>query len=388
MRAIAFHKALLGREEERSVIKTLRSGWLTRGTKTEEFEKRFACFIGSPYAIGLNSCTAGLHLALLALGIGHDDEVITSPLTFAATANVILHTGASLRFADVDYQTGNINLDEIARKVTRKTRALLVVHLAGHPCNMKAILQFCRERRIYLIEDAAHALGASYKGKNIGTWGKVASFSFYATKNITTGEGGMVTTHDKHIAEKIKVLSLHGLSSDAWKRYYSAENGYYSVMAAGYKYNMFDIQAAIGVEQLKKIKSFMAQRKKIWNHYDRRLSRIAGIEIPSISPDVVHARHLYMVKIDVNRLTAGRDQIIQKLRRCGIHAQVHFISLHLHPFYRRLFGFRKKDFPIAYQLSQSLLSLPLYPQLNATDVDYICDCLIDIIKKTRKKTVK
>jgi dTDP-4-amino-4,6-dideoxygalactose transaminase len=385
IKTIPFHKAWMDEKEERALIATLRSGWLTKGPRTESFEEKCAAFVGTKYAIGLNSCTAGLHLSLLAAGIGPGDEVITTPLTFAATANTIVHTGARPIFADVMYNCGTISPEEICAKTTSRTKAVVAVHLAGHPCSMTDIVAWCRKKNLFLIEDAAHALGGSYKGKNLGAWGNAAAFSFYATKNITTGEGGMVTTNDKKIAQRIQILSLHGLSKEAWKRYRPGETIFYDVVAPGFKYNMFDLQAALGIVQLEKFKKFTAYRKRVWAHYNKTLRDIPGIELPTLPSEGTHAEHLYMIKVGGKKLSLTRKEIIQKMKEHGIYCQVHFIALHLHPYYRKEFKYKPYDFPVACKLSESMISLPFYPQLSRHEVDYIAEVLKDIMMRAYKR---
>lgn len=386
MRNIPFHCSFIGEEEEQAVVKTLRTGWLTKGPQTVEFEDQFKKYVGTKYAVGLNSCTAGLHLALLALGIKKTDEVITTPLTFAATANVIVHCGAKVVFADVEESTGNICFEDILKKTTSKTKAIIVVHFAGHPCSMDKICQFAKHKKIHVIEDAAHALGAAFDGKKVGTWGKAAAFSFYATKNITTGEGGMLTTNCKKTAEKVGVLSLHGLSRNAWKRYAPGENVFYSLNDAGFKYNMFDLQAALGIEQLKRFDLFQEQREKNWNLYNHFLSGLACVELPSVQKNIIHARHLYIVKFDISKLSVSRNQIMELLRKKGIYTQVHFIPLHMQPFYKKRYSLKNSDFPVATQLAKTMVSLPFYPQLKKDDIEYVCNQIKDLVERNLKYT--
>jgi len=383
-RLIPFHRPSLGRAEERAVCAVLRSGWLTTGPQTQAFEKKFQNYVGTKAALGVNSCTAGLHLILKALGIGKGDEVITSPLTFAATANVIVHCGAHPVFADVLPENGTIDPCAVARRITKRTRALIVVHLGGYPCDMDALRTLCHKKKIAIIEDAAHALGGSYKGQNVGTLGMAAAFSFYATKNITTGEGGMVTTDDTRLAARIALLRLHGLSADAWKRYTPSGSFHYQVLDAGFKYNMFDLQAALGIIQLQRMPAFFAARVRLWETYMRRLRQIPEIACPALPPEGVHARHLFMVRLNRNRLTASRDQIMHILRRCGVNTQVHFCALHLQPFYRNLLGCKPEAYPVASHLSHTLLSLPFYPGLTRDDAHYVCDKIETVIGRVRK----
>lgn len=384
MRSIAFHKAHINREEEQAVLKTLRSGWLTTGPQTQCFEKLFADAIDVPYAIGLNSCTAGLFLALKAFGIGRGDEVIVSPLTFAASANVIIHVGATVRFADVDSSTGNITLDAIKKTYTKKTRAVIVVHLAGYPCAMNEIMRFCRDKNVFVIEDAAHGLGASYRGKAVGAWGDAASFSFYATKNITTIEGGMLVTRRKRIAERIRLLRLHGLSQGAWKRYAPTGSPSYDVLEAGYKYNMSDVQAALGIVQLKKFKKFQKERTRLWRLYMRELSACPAIILPKDPCNGEHAHHLFIIKLDDKQVRISRDDLMGQLRKKGIYTQVHFKSLHMQPYYKKKYCIRKEEFPVAARLSDTMISLPLYPGLADKDLMYIVRTLSHEVQKAMK----
>jgi dTDP-4-amino-4,6-dideoxygalactose transaminase len=384
MRHVAFHKPSLGKEEENAVRNVLRSGWITKGPVAQRFEETFARYVKSPYAVGLNSCTAGMHLALCALGIGKGDEVITTPLTFAATANVVIHCGARVVFADVDPANGNIDPTDIARKITQRTRAVIIVHLAGCPCNMHEIVRLCRKNKLALIEDAAHALGAYYEGKHVGTFGDVGAFSFYATKNITTGEGGMAVTRNKKLAQSIKSLSQHGLSADAWKRFKPTKRLYYTVDQAGYKYNMFDIQAAIGIEQLKKNKLFVQRRNTLWERYLRKLGSVSEIVPPEVLPGTVHAKHLFIVTIKKNALRISRDAVMQWLQKLGVHTQVHFLSLHMHPFYRKLYKLSLHSLPQALMRSRQALSLPFYPGMSFSDLDYTVKMLKECIHKCKR----
>lgn len=388
MRQIDFHSVRLGQAEERAVVKVLRSGWITKGPETIRFERAFASYVKSRFAIGLNSCTAGMHLALVALGIGRGDEVITTPLTFASTANVIEHVGARVVFADIDARSGNIDPREIEKKISKKTRAVILVHLAGCPCDMDAILSICRTRKVRVIEDCAHALGAYYKGQHVGTFGTVGAFSFYATKNLTTGEGGMAITQDVRVRDALVSLSLHGLSADAWKRYRPSQRLYYTVDAAGYKYNMFDIQAAIGIEQLKKQPLLDVKRARVWDRYIKNLQDIPEIELPDVAPFSVHGKHLFSIRIHTEKMRVSRDAMMEWLRVRGVQTQLHFLSLHLHPFYRRAYGLKKNDLRQAYVRSRSALSLPFYPHLSLRDVDYVCEKLRQCIHKNKKRKTR
>lgn len=378
-----FHRAWLGPEEEEEIISTLRSSWLTTGPRTKRFEQEFARFAKAKYAVAVTSCTAAMHLALTALEIGPGDEVITSPMTFASTANVIVHRGATPVFVDAEPGTLNIDPNKIEERITRKTRAIMPVHFAGRPCEMNAIMRIARRHKLAVIEDAAHALESEYKGRKIGSISDATAFSFYATKNITTGEGGMVTTNRKSLAEKMQVLSLHGLSKDAWKRYSESGFAHYDVIYPGYKYNMFDIQAALGLCQLAKIDDFWKRRKNYTEIYDQAFKEVPEI-IPLVKEgDIKHAYHLYVILVKTEELTVSRDVILKEIQAKGIGVGVHFRALHLHPFYRKTFGFRRGQFPVAEYASDRVISLPLYPKMEEWDVNKVINTVKKIIRGAR-----
>ncbi len=355
--------------ELREVIDTLESDWITTGPKTHTFEEQFKEYVGSRFAVAVSSCTAALHLSLAASGIGPGDEVITSPLTFAATSNVIIHQGAKPTFADIDRKTNNIAPESVEEKLTEQTKAIIPVHYAGHPCEMDEIDRIAKEHDLLIIEDAAHALAASYKNRTIGTLGDATCFSFYATKNITTAEGGMLTTNDEKLAQRARILSLHGISTDAWKRYASRGSWYYEVMYPGYKYNMTDIQAAIGIHQLKRLPEMQKRREEIAKAYNDAFGNTEGIIIPMSRPYVRHAWHLYAIQVNTNVLKANRDTVIDALKARNIGTSVHFIPLHLHPYYRSQYGYKRGDFPNAEHFFDREISLPLYPRMTDDDVE-------------------
>jgi dTDP-4-amino-4,6-dideoxygalactose transaminase len=367
--------------EINEVVETLRSGWLGTGPRCQKFEDLFREYIGCKYAIALNSCTAGLELALEALGIGPEDEVITTPLTFCATANVIVHRGAKPVFVDVDRQTGNIDPEQVARAISTKTKAILPVHLYGRPCPMDELMNIAREHGLFVIEDAAHASEAWYRGRKIGTIGDVTVYSFYATKNLTTGEGGMLVTNNEEVANEIRLKHLHGLSRDAWKRY--SEEGFqpYDVVAAGYKYNMMDIQAALGIHQLARLEENLKIRERHWQTYDEAFASMEGITTPQClfeHPDfgkTRHARHLYTILLDLERLGISRWEFINAMKEENIGTGVHFIALHLHSFYRDRFGYKRDDFPNAEYISDRTVSLPLSSCLQDEDVHDVIDAV-------------
>lgn len=380
---LPFHRPSLGKAEEREILDTLRSGWITTGPKTIEFEKRFARYIGCKHAIALNSCTAGLHLALVALGIGEGDEVITSPITFPATANVIIHQKARPVFVDVEPDTLNIDPDKIEASITPRTKAIIPIHFAGHPCDMDRILSIAKRYNLAIIEDAAHAIEAKYHQQKIGTIGNFTSFSFYATKNITTGEGGMLTTNNDEFADKIRILRLHGISKDAWKRYGSEGYKHWDVIYPGYKYNMFDIQAALGLHQLKKIERFWKIRKTYVEMYDDAFKSIPEIILLSRRPHIKHSYHLYVILVKNEDLKVDRDTIMNLIQSEGVGIGIHFRSLHLHPFYRRTFHFKRGDFPNAAYASERVISLPLYPALQEKDVRRVIKVVKKVISQSR-----
>jgi dTDP-4-amino-4,6-dideoxygalactose transaminase len=382
-----FHRPWLGEEEEREIIDTLRSGWLTTGAKTHELEKRFAEYIGCKHAIGLNSCTAGLHLALRSLDIGPGDEIITTPITFAATANVIVHQGAKPVFVDVEPQILNIDAQKIEGHITEKTKAILPVHLYGHPCDMDTILGLARKYSVAVVEDAAHAVETEYHGNKVGNIGDLTAFSFYATKNMTTGEGGMLTTNREDLAEKIRVLSLHGITADAWMRH--GDDGYvhWDVLYPGYKYNMFDLQASLGIHQLKKIEFFWQRRKRWIEVYNEAFGDMNEIQVLAEKENVKHAYHLYPILVKPEELRVDRDALLQALREAGIGVGVHFRALHLMSFYARTFGFKRGDFPNAEYASDRLLSLPLYPKMEEEDVRRVIAVIKSVVQRYKKKTI-
>lgn len=375
---LPFHRPSIGDEEIQEVIATLKSGWITTGPRTKLFEERFRDYIGCQHAIAVNSCTAGLHLALLAAGIGPGDEVITTPYTFAATGEVIIQTGARPVFVDIEADSLNIDPVAIERAITAKTKAIIPVHIAGLPCRMTEIMALAEQHQLVVIEDAAHAFAAEYRGRKIGNIGHITAFSFYATKNLTTGEGGMVTTNDPQYAEKIRLLSLHGLSKDAWKRYSAAGSWYYEIVYAGYKYNMSDIQAALGLQQLQRTASFQEIRASYAKKYNEAFKNCRHLIIPTESTESKHAWHLYILRLNLESLRITRGQFIQELQRQRIGSSVHFIPLHLHPYYKQNVVC---DQPLdqAEKAFEQVVSLPLYPAMSETDVEDVIRAVNNIV---------
>ncbi len=354
-----FHRASIGPEEEAEVVQALRSGWLTTGPRTKQFEQAFARYAGAKHAVAMNSCTAALHVSLVALGVGPGDEVIVPPITWCSTANVVVHTGATPVFADVLPDTFLIDPASVKSRVTRKTKAIVPVHYVGQPADVDAL----RIDEIPVVEDAAHAVETVSRGRKVGSISKTTCFSFYATKNITTGEGGMLTTDDEALAEKARVLSLHGISRDAWKRYSSEGFKLFEVLAAGFKYNMFDLQAALGLKQLEKVESMHAARRRLVERYKDRLASVKGLTVlpQRERPGDVNAFHLLPVLVESR---ARRDFALQALQKENIGIGVHFPPVHLEPFYRERYGFRAGHCPIAEDVGARTLSLPLYPSLD------------------------
>jgi len=380
---LSFSPPLIGEEEISEVVDTLRSDWITTGPKTKRFEKEFAAYLDAPGALALNSCTAALHTALAALGIGPGDEVITTPMTFAASVNVIEHVGARPILVDVEPDTLNIDPAQVAAAITPRTRAVLPVHYAGHPADLDPIGELATAHRLAVIEDAAHALPARYKNRPIGAGGNPAAFSFYATKNLTTAEGGMLTG-DPEFLERARVVSLHGMSRDAWKRYDRGGSWFYEVVVPGFKYNMTDIQSALGLWQLRKLAGFQERRRAVVRMYDAAFAGEDALELPARRPDVDHAWHLYVLRLRPGALRIHRDVFIEELRQRNIGSSVHFIPIHVHPYYRDKYGYQPDSFPVAYGNYERMVSLPLNPRLTDGDVHDVIAAVLDIVRRQRR----
>ena len=372
---LVFGAPLISDDEIQAVVDTLHSGWIGTGPRAREFEERFAAYVGARHAVALNSCTAGLHLSLIVLNVGPGDEVITSPLTWCATANAVVHTGAKPVFADVDQRTGNVDPGKIELAVTDKTRAIVPVHFAGRACDMDAIGDIAERRGLRVVEDAAHAIESTWKGRKVGNIGDVTAFSFYANKNITTAEGGMATTNDSGMAERMRILSLGGVSSDAWKRFRADGPAHVQVLEAGYKYNMTDIQAALGLRQLEKVERYHRRREALWKFYSERLADLPLILPPPAEPGCRHAFHLYTVLLDTDHAKLDRDALRAALRERNIGTGLHYPALHLQPFYRNTFRTRPGQFPNAEYISDRTLSLPLSPRVTDDDARDVVDAL-------------
>ncbi len=358
-------------DEIDEVVDSLRSGWLGTGPKVAKFEGMFKEYTGAEHAMALNSCTAGLHLSMLVAGLKPGDEVISTPMTFCATINTILHAGATPVLVDCERESQLIDPQRIEDAITPKTRAIVPVHFAGRPCDMDAICDIAQRHDLVVIEDAAHAIETVYKGRKVGNIGHLTCFSFYVTKNVVTGEGGMVTTNNSDYADKIKMYGLHGMSRDAWKRFSDEGYKHYQVVFPGFKYNMMDIQAAIGMHQLQRVEKNLVRRNQIWKMYDQAFADLPVILPMAEEPDTVHAKHLYTLMIDKEKVGLSRDQFMQELQNKNIGSGVHYIGVHLHPYYRERFGFAPEDFPNATWLSERTVSIPLSPKLSNADVEDI-----------------
>ncbi len=382
---LPFALPLIGKEEEDEVLDTLRSGWLTTGPKTKRFEEALAAYTGARHAIAVNSCTAALHVSLAAQGIGHGDEVITTGITFPATANVVIHQGARPVLVDVDPKTLNIDPDAVEAAITSATRAIIPVHMAGQPAEMTRIWEIARKYNVAVIEDAAHAIGAEYAGKRVGNLdGSLAScFSFYPIKNMTTIEGGAILTNDDDFAERARLFALHGISKDAWKRYSTEGYQHWDTMVAGFKYNMTDVQAALGLHQIQRLDGFLERRTRYARLYRESFADLPEIEPLAISEGVRHAWHLYVILLRLDRLTVDRDTFMEALRQENIGTGIHFRSLHIQPFYEQFLGLRREDLPHAATVSDRLLSLPLYPKMAEKDVRDVADAVRKLVEAYR-----
>ena len=381
---LPFHVPAIGDEEIAAVVDVLKSGWLTTGSKVKEFEQEFCRFVGARHGVAVNSATAALHLALAAIGIKEGDEVIVPTMTFAATAEVVLYLKAKPVLVDCSGDTLNIDPAAIERAITPRTKAIIPVHFAGEPCDSEAILPLARAHGLKVIEDAAHALPARDHSQMIGSIGDITCFSFYATKTITTGEGGMATTNNPEWADRMRMLSLHGINHDAWNRYSSEGSWYYEVTHVGYKYNLTDIAASLGIEQLKKCYRFADARRRVADAYTAAFTDVAEIRTPFSDPDKEHAWHLYVIQLELERLTINRSEFIELLRKNKIGSSVHFIPLHFHPYYRQTFGYQPADFPNAADAYQRIVSLPIYPDMTVTDVEDVIGAVRSIVDGYRR----
>ncbi|NIM20120.1 MAG: aminotransferase class I/II-fold pyridoxal phosphate-dependent enzyme [Candidatus Latescibacteria bacterium] len=380
-RFLVFGSPMIEEAEINEVTDSLRKGWLGTGPKVAQFEDAFRAYKGAPHAVALSSCTAALHLSMLAADLKPGDEVITTAMTFCSSVNAIIHAGATPVLVDVDSRTMNVDPARIEMKITPKTRALLPVHFAGRPCDMDAICDIAARHNLLLIEDCAHAIEAEYKGQKTGLFGDFGCFSFYVTKNIITGEGGMVLTRREEDASNIKVLALHGMSKDAWKRFKDEGFVHYYVVSAGYKYNMMDLQAAIGIHQLKRIDQYWKKRKAIWRRYDEAFADLPVDRPAEPEPDTRHAYHLYTILVDEKKTGMERDAFLDALHGHNIGAGVHYMSIPEHPFYRDTFGWKLDDYPNAVSIGRRTVSLPLSAKLSNDDVEDVIEAVRLILQR-------
>ena len=377
---VPFHRPSIGLEEIEAATQVLKSRWLTTGPVAHQFEREFAEFVRAKYALAVNSCTAALHLALDAIGVSAGDEVLVPSYTFTATAEVVTYLQA--RPVLCDSLPGEFNVDpaDAERRITDRTKAIIAVHIAGQPCDLTALQQIADRHGLHLIEDAAHALPADFRGRRIGSISEFTAFSFYATKTITTGEGGMLTTDNEEYAQRVKTMRLHGISGDAWKRYSAEGSWYYEVIDAGYKNNMPDLLAAVGLAQLKKAETFQRRRCEIASRYLQAFSSLPELQLPPQTEEIAsHSWHLFILRLRPETLSIGRDEFIGQLKRFGVGTSVHFIPLHLHPFYQQRYGYTRNDMPNAEQAYSHCLSLPIFPDMTDREIEQVIAAVETIV---------
>ncbi len=382
--AIPFFVPSIGEEEIEEVVKTLRSGWLTTGPRVKQFEKQFAERVGAAHAVAVSSCTAALHLALEAIGVGPGDEVLVPTLTFASTSAVVIHLGARPVLLDCNVDTFNIDVNQIEKKITPRTKAIIPVHYAGQPCAMDRILAIAREHDLKVIEDAAHAIPSRYGAKPIGSIGDITCFSFYANKTLTTGEGGMITTDNEKYSDRMRSMSLHGISRDAWKRFSAEGSWYYEILAPGYKSNMTDMAAALGIHQLARCDELWQARSRIAARYDAAFNELPEINVPFVELNVQHSRHMYVIQLMLDKLTINRNRFIEELNGAGVGTSVHYTPLHMHPYYRETFNYQPEDLPVAKSVYERMISLPIFPSMTDDDIDYVTGTVRRIVEAHRQ----
>ena len=384
---VPFHRASIGPEEISEVISVLKSGWLTTGPRVFDFEQKFAAYVDCKHAVAVSSCTAALQLALDAIGLQPGDEVILPTYTFTATAEVVTYFGAKPVLCDSIPGAFNIDTSQLENRISPRTRAVIPVHIAGHPCNLDRIQELADRHKLHIIEDAAHGLPSTYRGLRIGGISELTAFSFYATKTITTGEGGMLATQNDDYAARARMMRLHGIGGDAWKRYSKTGSWYYEVVAPGYKANLTDIQAAIGAVQLAKSDHLWRRRMHIAQRYMDAFSSLEELEMPPLSPDSVESWHLFILRLRPERLDIGRNEFIEELKKKGIGTSVHFIPLHLHPFYAIRYGYRRGDFPNAEDAYSRCLSLPIFPGMSDTEIETVIEAVCSTVTEHTRTAV-
>jgi len=381
---LIFHRPFISEDEVNEIVDTVRSGWLSMGPKTIRFEEEFNNFIGSKKSVAVSSWTAGGHLALEAIGLKEGDEVIVPTMTFPATAEIVTYFKAVPVFVDVDKDTLNISIDEIEKAITPRTKAIIPVHFGGQPCDMDEISETAKKHNLIVIEDAAHALPAFYKGKKIGSISHITVFSFYATKTLSTGEGGMICTDDEDIAHRCSIMRLHGINKDAWQRYTECGTWYYEVIAPGYKYNFTDLQASLGIHQLRKVDLMWDKRKEIAARYSSAFKDNELLSLPIIKPDRETSWHLFPIRLNLEKIKINRNRFIDELRYLNVGVGVHFMPVHQHKYYRETYNLDNKNFPVASSVFPQLISIPIFPGMNDADINKVIDALTDLLNKHKK----
>jgi len=376
---LVFGSPMIEQPEIDEVVASMKSGWLGTGPKVALFEEMFRKYKGSRHAMAVNSCTAALHVSMLAIGIQPGDEVIVPAMTFTATASAVIHAGGVPVLVDCQKDTMNMDPVDVERKITAKTKAIIPVHFAGRPCDMDALMDIAECENLKVIEDCAHAVETEYHGQSAGTFGDIGCFSFYVTKNIVTGEGGMAITNNAKYASIIKTLALHGLTKDAWRRFGDAGYKHYSVTAAGYKYNMMDIQAAIGIHQRRRVELYWKRRNEIWQAYNNAFRGLHVFVPEPVEPNTKHALHLYTLLLDIDKLHLSRDEFLNEMTKRNIGVGVHYVALHLHPYYKQTFHYKTGDFPNAEWISDRTVSLPLSAKLTAEDVEDVIEAIMEVL---------
>lgn len=381
---LPYHVPSIGKEEIDAVVETLSSGWLTTGAKVKQFEQDFKAMVGAHHAVAVNSCTAALHLALEAVGVQAGDEVIVPTMTFAATGEVVTYLGAKPVLVDCRADNLTLDVEQLERIITPKTKAIIPVHFAGHPCEMIQLMEIAKKYNLRVIEDAAHSLPTWYQGVMVGAIGDITCFSFYATKTITTGEGGMATTQNEEWADYMRMMSLHGMSRNAWSRYGANGSWSYEISHAGHKYNLTDLAGSLGIEQLKKCHQFFKTRERFAHMYNEGFKDLPELICPFVENNVQPSWHLYVIQLNLDQLRIGRNEFIETLKLYNIGTSVHFMPLHLHPYYQYTYGYQADDFPTAHACFERILSLPIYPEMTEGDIDYVIEVIHEIIRSYRR----